>query len=406
MTTSRQPDQKTLHETHPHVRRNILKLYLFSAFEMMNFAVPILLPFYISIGLAPGVIFAVAALFVGVAALFEVPSGYLADMMGRRNTLILSGIVSITGVLTYANSDGLIGVVIAESLLGIGLSLRSGVREAVIYDSLILTEETHEFQKHEGTAGGIGLAAEGVSCVAGGLLAVVSLRLPFYMTAIASFIALLIILTFREPERELPKRNHLENLKKVFYTIWWKDPRLFWLTLLSGVICATTFAAIWFSQVYFESIHLGLAWFGIIFAIGSFVAAFGNYISHHLRGRFSERSQFIFIIAIVLVGFLGMIFIDSIWGLLFTLLPRLAWGLVGPLSLEMTNRMIKSDLRVTILSVKSMIQSFIFMVIGPIYGYLINKVSFSFATLISAGMLFIFGLFFLARAIKAGSFRQ
>ncbi len=387
---------------HPHLRRNIFKLYIFSSFEWMLFFIPVLYVFYQSIGLSGQDLFIVQAIFAAVVALLEVPSGYIADFFGRKKTLIAGSIFALAGTIIYAQAVGFWSVVSAEVLLGIGLSLRSGVKEAILYDSLLLLQEAGEFKRRQGISGSVGQISEGVTSVVGGFLALFSLHLPFYAQMIAIIGGLLIACTFHEPERKRASINHVANFKKAFRDIFWRDRRVFWAVMLGGIISTTTFASVWFSQTYFVNIGLNVALLGITWALGNFAAAGGNYLSHTMK-RISEYTQYVVIIGLVAVGLLIMAFVPTVIGVLSILVIRFAWGLLNPLSQEVVNRMVGSELRVTILSIKSLAQKMMFIILGPLYGWVSDVYSLSTALLLSVGILLVVSLVSLAAARRTGA---
>ncbi len=387
-----------------HLHRNILKLYIFAAFEWMLFFIPVLYLFYQSIGLSTQDVFIVQAIFALIIAIFEVPSGYIADYLGRKKTLIAGTVLMLIGTIWYAQSQNFTDVTIAEIFLGMGMSLRSGVKEAILYDSLLLLQEEGQFKYKQGMTGTFGQISEGVSSIIGAMLATLSLRLPFYMEMIAVFCALMIAFTFHEPKRERVSSNHVENFKKAFHKIWWKDRRVFWTVMLGGIISTTTLAAVWFSQPYMENIGLQITFFGVIWALGNFGSAAGNYMSHRLN-MMSETLQYTLIIGLVAVGLLGMAIIPSIIGVLMIVVIRFAWGLLTPLSQEVVNRMVGSELRVTILSIKSLMQKMMFIILGPLYGWVSDVYSLSTALLLSVGVLLVISLVSLIGAKRSGALR-
>lgn len=387
-----------------YLRRNIFKLYIFSAFEWMLFFIPILYLFYQSIGLTAKDIFIVQAIFAFVIAVLEVPSGYIADYLGRKKTLIAGTVFMLLGAAYYTFSQNFIDVTIAEIILGIGMSLRSGVKEAILYDSLLVLQEEGQFKYRQGITGSVGQIAEGVSSIIGAFLATFSMRLPFYLQLIAIVCALIIAFTMHEPEREKASKNHVENFGKAFKQIWWKDRRVFWTVLLGGVISSTTLAAVWFSQPYMEHIGLSVAWFGIVWALGNFGSAAGNALSHRFK-KTTETEQYFFIILLVVIGFLGMAFLSNIIGVIAVIMIRFAWGLLTPLSQEVVNRMVPSDLRVTVLSIKSLVQKFIFIIIAPLYGWLTDAYSFSTSVLVAAAVLLVVAGGSLLKASRSGALK-
>lgn len=389
----------------PHLNRNIFKIYLYSAFEMMLFTVAILLPFYVSIGLKSSDVFLIQAIFALTVAIFEVPSGYIADLIGRKKTLIISEIMAIIAFAIYSQANGFAAIAISEILLAISYSLYSGVKEALIYDSLLILEEQGSYQKKSGIAGSIGYFAEGVSCIVGGLLATISLRLPFYAQLVTTVMALIIIMTLIEPARKRPQEHHVENFKKAFFGIWMKDRRVLWSSLLFAVISSITFCSVWFSQILYQQRGLDVAWFGLLFALGSFAVSLGSAISHRLQTRIPEWGQYVFIILLVIVGYIGMNF-SSWWAVVFTLIPRMAWGILTPLSLDVTNRMIDSDLRVTVLSIRNMCDRLVYVALAPLMVLVTERYSFSSALGTSMIILILFAGLFLWKTNRSGALRK
>lgn len=389
----------------PHLNRNIFKVYLYSVFEMMLFTVSILLPFFVSIGLKTSDVFLVQAIFAVTVAVFEIPSGYIADIIGRKKILIISELVAIIGFGIYSQANGFAAVAIAEILLAISYSLYSGVKEAIMYDSLLLLEEQSTYQQKTGTAGSIGFFSEGVTCIAGGFLAAISLRLPFYAQLISTVIALIIILTFVEPTRSRPHEKHVENFKRALFGIFLKDKRMLWSSLLFATISSITFCSVWFSQIMYQEKGLPVAWFGILFAVGSFAVALGSIISHRLQKRMPEWAQYIMIMTIVVIGCLGMN-IPAIWAVAFTLLPRMAWGILTPLSLTVANRMIDSDLRVTVLSIRNMVDRLMYVALAPLMSFVTDKYSLPAALSTSVVILVTLGGVALWKTSRSGALKN
>ncbi len=90
------------------------------------------------IGVAEGV-------FHAVSALCEVPSGMLADLLGRKRTLMAAGLVNACSGLVMAGSLSLPGVCLAFALEAFSFNLASGTLEAISYDSLVQAGDPAEY---------------------------------------------------------------------------------------------------------------------------------------------------------------------------------------------------------------------------------------------------------------------
>jgi MFS family permease len=77
-----------------------------------------------------------------VALLLELPTGGLADAIGRRPVLVLSGLLQISGLLTLAVAQNLLVFSVAFGLVGAGRALDSGPLESWYVDAVHLIDPT------------------------------------------------------------------------------------------------------------------------------------------------------------------------------------------------------------------------------------------------------------------------
>ena len=172
---------------------NIIRLYLIKIAKWFMLYMPIVVPFYESNGLSMKDIMILQAVYSIAIVILEVPSGYLADVIGRRKTLILGAVFGTFGFATYSFSYGFIRFLVAEIILGIGQSCMSGADSAMLYDSLLEKGEEKKYTRFEGRITSLGNVAEAVAGIAGGLLAGITLRAPYFAQIFVALIALIII---------------------------------------------------------------------------------------------------------------------------------------------------------------------------------------------------------------------
>ena len=70
------------------LRHNILKMYLLNGVVWFMVAMPIIILFFQEHGLSLTQIMTLQAIYSFSVALFEIPSGYIADLFGRKQTII------------------------------------------------------------------------------------------------------------------------------------------------------------------------------------------------------------------------------------------------------------------------------------------------------------------------------
>ncbi len=176
----------------PAIASNIWKLYVIQALTQALFMIPIFVLFWQSHGLNLQQIMLLQAGFALTVFILEIPTGYLADRWGRRNTLVLGCCFGFAAYLTYATGETFSRFLLAEILVGIGSSLLSGTIEAMTYDTLLELGREREYRKIAGNQAFYEFNTEAASGILGGLLGAVSLVLPLWLTAIPMALAVVI----------------------------------------------------------------------------------------------------------------------------------------------------------------------------------------------------------------------
>ena len=100
----------------------------------------------------------------------EIPTGYLADVWGRRNCLIAGCIFCFLGFTNYSISDTFTAFFLSEILLGFGQSLVSGADSALLYDTMLHYKKEDEYLKYEGRVTMVGNFSEAFAGIFSGLL--------------------------------------------------------------------------------------------------------------------------------------------------------------------------------------------------------------------------------------------
>jgi MFS family permease len=103
-------------------------------------AVPVSVLLATARGLSPADIGVTVAVYGAVALLLELPTGGLADAIGHRPVLVLSGLFTVAGLLTMAVANSMLLFLVAWSLKGVARALDSGPLEAWYVDTVHLSQ--------------------------------------------------------------------------------------------------------------------------------------------------------------------------------------------------------------------------------------------------------------------------
>ncbi len=368
------------------VRQNVWKLY---AVLMANGAllyIPVVVPFYLANGLNLAQVFYLQAVFTVANMVLEIPSGYLSDRWGRKNTLVLGSLFGVLGMAMYAASTGFWGFFVANILMAVLVSCHSGTIEAMTYDTLLELGESDSYRKTVGHQLFWSFLAQGVLSVVGGLLATVSLRAPVYATVLPLAVALLIVLTLREPSRhKLNDTRHLAAMWRIATTSLVHNIPLRSIIALSAVLSTITLSLVWLSQPYQTMAGLPLALFGLAHAIMMVGGAFAARMTHRAQQWVDDRLFLVLIAALIVGCYLVLGSTVSLWAMAFLLLGRSAFGAFSALIGDIVNSITASDVRATVLSVQNFAYRTVFAVVSPLLGYATGMLDLS-HTLFYAGI--------------------
>ena len=97
-----------------HLKNNITKLYILKGVMWFMLSMPIIVIFFQEHGLSLTQVMLLQAIYSLSVALFEIPSGFIADIFGRKYTIFISCIFSFIGYLVFCFYDGFYPFVFAE----------------------------------------------------------------------------------------------------------------------------------------------------------------------------------------------------------------------------------------------------------------------------------------------------
>lgn len=353
------------------LRANLTKVYLYKLFGEAWLIAPILIPFYVSNGLSATQVFTIQAAYALSVLAFEVPSGYLADVIGRRRTLILGAGLLPAGIAVYAFTSGFWPFVLAEVLIAIGNSMRSGSDSALIYDTLIGLGDEARYKMSEGKAFFYSRLASSLAAVLGGALAAASLRLPFYVNIATAALMLPLALSLVEPDR--PRIDTPRPIRDILETarVMLSDSRLRPLVLLAALVMSTGIVGLWSYFLYYRELGVGIGWFGLLFALSQLASAVGAKVAGRIEARLGLRLGLLLLLAIG-PGFFVLGLVRSVAIYPVILLNLFVWGTSFPVLLDLMNRRIESRLRATALSVAAMAGSLAFTILSPAFGRVVD----------------------------------
>ena len=376
-----------------NLKHNIIKLYLLKAVKWFMIVMPIIVLFFESKGLSLTQIMILQGTYSLFVALFEIPSGFFADIYGRKNSLVIGSIFLFLGYVIFSFFSGFNEFLFAEILLGVGGSLISGADSAILYDTLLEIKEEDEYTKIEGRTYAIGNFSEGIAGVLGGFLAMTSINMPVYIQTIVMFLSIPIAMTLVEPKSSYKLAKSFSSIITVVKDTFIYQRKLRWYIVYSSSMGIATLSIAWFVQPFLMEIDTPIIYYGIIWAFLNFTAGITSYYSY----LFNNHNLLIYISLIMITSLILLGFNISYYGLIFIILIYLLRGVITPKLRNLININSTSERRATVLSLRSFVIRISFAVTAPALGYIADSSDLS---LVFYVLAFIVGFSSLLAAFK------
>jgi predicted MFS family arabinose efflux permease len=368
---------------------NLTKLYILQGLAFAWFPIPTIVLFYEHYGLNIEQIVLLKTILSLSVLVLEVPSGYVADLWGRKACLVVGSGVWVASWLIYCTGTSFTEFAIAEILAGVAGSLISGANTALGYDTLIQVGREQHYQVWEGRLGAIAGISEAVCGIIGAAIASLNLVYSFYLQTVCLVIYFCLALTLVEPKyhQAIAQTQKLNQLKNILVDVC-KRPKLRWLILLSSVFSSASFLIVWLSQDYLQQLNIPIQAFGWAWAIFHLGMSLASINSHHLQRILGIKRALLLLIVILATSYICLGSISQVWGIVFIISIYLVRGFCSPLILNVINQQITSSVRATILSLNSLVFRVAFAIVAPLVGAIASHYNL-WIGLIVAGCLFL-----------------
>jgi MFS family permease len=366
----------------PFRHRNVRLYSWFTVFYSARAYYPVFTILFLDLGVTLAQFVLLNMIWATVIVLLEVPSGAMADTIGRRKLVVFASALMVAemAMLLFAPKDGgwiLLAMCFTNRVLsGASEAAASGADQALAFDSLV--EHGEEDQWDEVLARVMRRRSVGffIAMTIGALVydakflewlfstdldATLVHRLPVALVFAQSIACLAVALRMREPKREAaPGATTAElcasatrlTLRAAAWVL--KTPLAFRIVLGGLLIDSVVRNLVVVNSEYYRLIALPPVSFGFI---GSAVAVIGFFVpafAKRMTDRFSPMANLAFMGVMVLLCLVLITPAFTYWGVLPFMLLFTSFGWLEYLSSRTLNRLATSDQRATVLSVKSL----------------------------------------------------
>jgi len=252
------------------IQKNLRIFYIHEFFRSLIFHIPVWVSYELSFITFSQLTFIEATIFA-MQILLELPTGALADLLGRRFSVIIGHLMFMVAMIVYGFSTEFSHFIMYALLAGTGEACISGAKEALIYDSLKQMGKESSFAAFSGKLGVIFQTGLAGATLLGGLLATIDLRIPIFLFVLAQAASTLVSWFYLEPSVDSEKfslhayvKQTKQGMKEILKNSHIKEVSLFYI--LVGAIswsCMMVFNTTVLVQLGYSEFELGIVYAAI-----------------------------------------------------------------------------------------------------------------------------------------------
>lgn len=358
----------------PNLARNLSLLVAASGLRAALFPIPVITIFWKDeIGMSLADIMWLQAIFGATVVLLEFPSGYIADRLGYRRSLLVGAAFGIGGWIAYALGTTFGAMVIAEVVLGIGLAFTSGADSALLFASLeTTTDGVASYRTWEGRVRAAAQASEAISSGIGGWLYSLAPRLPLWLQVPVAVAGLGVVARMREvpPATAGERIAHLARAWHIVRYALVHHARLRSAMALSVALGMSTFVAVWLIQPWMQRRGIPPAWFGLLWAAAHLWLAGVSLVSARVVRAVGLTPTLLGCCVLGSISYWGLAVSGSPHAVSFYLGFMIVRGLQGPLLAAVLQADTPSEDRASVLSLNALLFRLAAVVVLPPIGAL------------------------------------
>lgn len=320
----------------------------------------------------------VTAIGLIVSLVLELPSGAMADMIGRKATVLFGRFLGVMGFVVFSFAQTLPMFILANVLYLANWAFESGALSALLYDSLKENNQVKDYyQKTETDAFFYATLGMALASIIGGYLYTIDIHLPYLVSIVAAVIALITAFWLEEPKLDSVKFNFKNYIKQNWEGLLhiFRLPLIRSISIFSVLIDFISYVGLWYLyEPRLSEAGFPASWMGWLVAGTYVIRAVGTKLIPFVM-KVGDRHIPIVLTLMQIVGsFLS--FIETKTGAVVSVYARkFADGFRKPILNRLQNDQIESRYRSTSLSAISLLSNLLIASVAPLIGWGIEHYS-------------------------------
>lgn len=180
----------------------ILKYYLYQATATFGFFWPVFTIFLLYRGLSFTEITLLNSFSAALVVVGEIPTGYVSDRIGRRNSLIVSSVLYSVSILGFVFAQTFAEFFALYLLWSFAQTFQSGAGDAWLYDVLKARLDEDRYTHIRGRGGSVNMWVNAGTMLTAGVLYQIDPTVPFVAGGILPALGAIVLFTLPENEQQ------------------------------------------------------------------------------------------------------------------------------------------------------------------------------------------------------------
>lgn len=373
-----------------------MRLNLYSLIFLLNayisgLLIPILSLLFIDKGASLSNLSLIMGMYAVTVIIFELPTGIMADMIGRKKTFCISLIVSLISSFVILFGNGIVAMCIGIVIYGLSRAISSGSFEAQFIDSyidLFGKDKLHKVTTRLSVLEALGLAA---GALTGGIFPEVSIKyfasigiydlnliVKIFLTVIVTTLAFAFIkeTTVMEKKKRVSFKQHIKNSSSLI--IKSKIIIYIFISVFSTGFFLSSLETYW--QPHFISLMPDdnlIVLLGVMAFLYLAAATTGNIVSSKIINKLDVKKMYVLLRLVLAFSLIVMALqLNVVSFIIFYSIIYFTLGMANIPESVLLNREIPNELRASVLSVNSLIVQ-----AGGLMGSLVNSIAINYTSI-------------------------
>lgn len=356
--------------------RNTKLLYIISFLWSLPFWLGIWVVYYLRFTNYAGIGLIEMAAY-GFKMVAEIPTGAVADLFGKKKTLLLATILAAVGDILMSQAHSVFELQIAVAFIASGFAFYSGTREALLYDSLVEEKKESLYAFFYGRIQFFELIGYGIAGIVGGFMYTWWIGLPYFMTGMVRLLSIPFLLFIIEPSIgtvTFTVKSYFLQLKQGFSQLF--KPSIYMQSLfllLIGALMMVEYEVVVGAQL--PRLGFSTQWLGLLASLLFFGASYGTRLTETITKRFRLLGGALFVAflagAVMMLSPISFLYL----GFSFLVVRTVLTAISSNIESTVINNNTESQYRATTISTFTMLRSLPYVLSAFGVGILMDKFS-------------------------------